>query len=118
VHVAAVFPVVLIVYYLVWKYLIGFFNQVAESQRVKSQVKQEAYDGWTVWERCSGCSRGSMVNGGRLAGGGGRSSPCVLAVAAVARVAGGNGGAARWRWLAALRRAGIRGCPALRLDFG
>lgn len=29
VHVAVVFPVVLIVYYLVWKYLIGFFNQVA-----------------------------------------------------------------------------------------
>jgi hypothetical protein len=29
VHVALVFPVVLIVYYLVWKYLIGFFNQVA-----------------------------------------------------------------------------------------
>lgn len=28
-HVAIVFPVVLIVYYLVWKYLIGFFNQVA-----------------------------------------------------------------------------------------
>lgn len=28
-HVALVFPVVLIVYYLVWKYLIGFFNQVA-----------------------------------------------------------------------------------------
>jgi hypothetical protein len=24
-----VFPAVLIVYYLVWKYLIGFFNQVA-----------------------------------------------------------------------------------------
>jgi hypothetical protein len=29
VHVAMVFPVVLIVYYLVWKYLIGFFNRVA-----------------------------------------------------------------------------------------
>ena len=29
VHVALVFPMVLIVYYLVWKYLIGFFNQVA-----------------------------------------------------------------------------------------
>jgi hypothetical protein len=29
VHVALVFPVVLIVYYLVWKYLIGFFNCVA-----------------------------------------------------------------------------------------
>ena len=29
VHAALVFPVVLIVYYLVWKYLIGFFNQVA-----------------------------------------------------------------------------------------
>jgi hypothetical protein len=28
-HVALVFPAVLIVYYLVWKYLIGFFNQVA-----------------------------------------------------------------------------------------
>ena len=28
-HVALVFLVVLIVYYLVWKYLIGFFNQVA-----------------------------------------------------------------------------------------
>ena len=28
-HLAIVFPVVLIVYYLVWKYLIGFFNQVA-----------------------------------------------------------------------------------------
>ena len=28
-HVALVFPVVLIVYYLVWKYLIGFLNQVA-----------------------------------------------------------------------------------------
>ena len=28
-HVAMVFPVVLIVYYLVWKYLIGFFNHVA-----------------------------------------------------------------------------------------
>ena len=28
-HVAIVFPVVLIVYYLVWKYLIGFFNHVA-----------------------------------------------------------------------------------------
>src|SRR5215471_18030856 len=28
-HVALVFPVVLIVYYLVWKYLLGFFNQVA-----------------------------------------------------------------------------------------
>jgi hypothetical protein len=29
-HLAVVFPVVLVVYYLVWKYLIGFFNQVAE----------------------------------------------------------------------------------------
>ena len=29
VHVAAVLPVVLIIYYLVWKYLIGFFNRVA-----------------------------------------------------------------------------------------
>ena len=29
VHMALVFPAVLIVYYLVWKYLIGFFNQVA-----------------------------------------------------------------------------------------
>ena len=29
VHVALVFSVVLIVYYLVWKYLIGFFNHVA-----------------------------------------------------------------------------------------
>jgi hypothetical protein len=29
VHVAVVFPVVLIVYYLVWKYLIAFFNRVA-----------------------------------------------------------------------------------------
>jgi len=28
-HVALVFPVVLVVYYLVWKYLIGFFNRVA-----------------------------------------------------------------------------------------
>lgn len=28
-HAALVFPAVLIVYYLVWKYLIGFFNQVA-----------------------------------------------------------------------------------------
>ena len=28
VHVALVFAAVLIVYYLVWKYLIGFFNQV------------------------------------------------------------------------------------------
>ena len=28
VHVALVFSAVLIVYYLVWKYLIGFFNQV------------------------------------------------------------------------------------------
>jgi hypothetical protein len=27
-HLALVFPAVLIVYYLVWKYLIGFFNQV------------------------------------------------------------------------------------------
>ena len=27
-YVAVVFPVVLIVYYLVWKYLIGFFNRV------------------------------------------------------------------------------------------
>ena len=26
-HVAMIFPVVLIVYYLVWKYLIGFFNR-------------------------------------------------------------------------------------------
>jgi hypothetical protein len=29
VHVALVFPFVVIVYYLVWKYLIGFCNQVA-----------------------------------------------------------------------------------------
>ena len=29
VHVALVFPAVLVVYYLVWKYLIGFVNQVA-----------------------------------------------------------------------------------------
>ena len=29
VHVAVVFPVMLILYYLVWKYLIGFFNRVA-----------------------------------------------------------------------------------------
>ena len=29
VHAALVFSVVLIVYYLVWKYLIGFFNHVA-----------------------------------------------------------------------------------------
>ena len=28
-HIAIIFPVVLIVYYMVWKYLIGFFNQVA-----------------------------------------------------------------------------------------
>jgi hypothetical protein len=28
-QLALLFPVVLIVYYLVWKYLIGFFNQVA-----------------------------------------------------------------------------------------
>jgi hypothetical protein len=28
-RLAVVFPVVLIVYYLVWKYLIGFFNRVA-----------------------------------------------------------------------------------------
>jgi len=28
VHLALLFPVVLIVYYLVWKYLIGFFNHV------------------------------------------------------------------------------------------
>jgi hypothetical protein len=28
-HLAVVFPFVLIVYYLVWKYLIGFFNRVA-----------------------------------------------------------------------------------------
>jgi len=28
-HVAMVFPIVLIVYYLVWEYLIGFFNRVA-----------------------------------------------------------------------------------------
>lgn len=27
-HLALVFPAVLIVYYLVWKYLIGFFNRV------------------------------------------------------------------------------------------
>jgi hypothetical protein len=29
VHVALVFPAVLIVYYLIWKYLIGFFNRIA-----------------------------------------------------------------------------------------
>jgi hypothetical protein len=29
VHLAMVFPVVLILYYLIWKYLVGFFNQVA-----------------------------------------------------------------------------------------
>ena len=29
VHLAIVFPAVLVVYYLVWKYLVGFFNQVA-----------------------------------------------------------------------------------------
>jgi hypothetical protein len=28
-HLAMVFPAVLIVYYLIWKYLIGFFNRVA-----------------------------------------------------------------------------------------
>jgi hypothetical protein len=28
-HVAIVFPAVVIIYYLVWKYLIGFFNRVA-----------------------------------------------------------------------------------------
>ena len=28
-HIAIVFPAVLIVYYLVWKYLIGFFNRVS-----------------------------------------------------------------------------------------
>jgi hypothetical protein len=28
VHVAVIFTFVLIVYYLVWKYLIGFFNRV------------------------------------------------------------------------------------------
>ncbi len=28
-YLAMVFPAVLIVYYLVWKYLIGFFNRVA-----------------------------------------------------------------------------------------
>jgi len=27
-HIAMVFPAVLIVYYLIWKYLVGFFNQV------------------------------------------------------------------------------------------
>lgn len=27
-HVALIFPVVLIFYYLVWKYLVGFFNRV------------------------------------------------------------------------------------------
>jgi len=27
-HVAVVFPAVVIVYYLVWKHLIGFFNRV------------------------------------------------------------------------------------------
>jgi hypothetical protein len=36
VHVALVFPVALIVYYLVWKYLVGFFNQVAGIAVVKS----------------------------------------------------------------------------------
>jgi hypothetical protein len=29
VHLAMVFPAVLILYYLIWKYLVGFFNQVA-----------------------------------------------------------------------------------------
>ena len=29
VHVALAFPAAVIVYYLIWKYLIGFFNQVA-----------------------------------------------------------------------------------------
>jgi hypothetical protein len=29
VHVALVFPAVVIIYYLVWKYLIGFFNRIA-----------------------------------------------------------------------------------------
>jgi hypothetical protein len=29
VYLAPLFPAVLIIYYLVWKYLIGFFNQVA-----------------------------------------------------------------------------------------
>jgi len=33
VHVALVFPAVLIVYYLIWKYLIGFFNRVAGNSR-------------------------------------------------------------------------------------
>jgi hypothetical protein len=28
-HLAVVFPAVLVVYYLVWKYLVGFFNRVA-----------------------------------------------------------------------------------------
>jgi hypothetical protein len=28
-HLAMVFPAVLVVYYLVWKYLVGFFNSVA-----------------------------------------------------------------------------------------
>lgn len=28
-HLAIVFPAVLVVYYLVWKYLVGFFNRVA-----------------------------------------------------------------------------------------
>lgn len=28
-QVAVIFPVVLVIYYLVWKYLIGFFNRVA-----------------------------------------------------------------------------------------
>jgi hypothetical protein len=28
-YVAVIFPVALIVYYLIWKYLIGFFNRVA-----------------------------------------------------------------------------------------
>jgi len=28
-HLAMVFPAVLVVYYLVWKYLVGFFNRVA-----------------------------------------------------------------------------------------
>jgi len=29
VHLAMVFPAVLVVYYLVWKYLVGFFNRVS-----------------------------------------------------------------------------------------
>ena len=29
VHLAMVFPAVLVLYYLVWKYLVGFFNRVA-----------------------------------------------------------------------------------------